>query len=111
MWSPEPSIIITAQQKAAQAIAEAASRPLVLAQVACARLHVDGFDVTGIERSTGLSMAFMLDEETAWVFFAEPQPDTNYIVLPADGVTKYPDYIEVNRAGMADLSLIVQRVQ
>lgn len=111
MWSPDPSIIKTAEQRAAEAAAEAAAKPLELTQVACARLQVDGFDVTGIERSTGLSMAFMLDEQTAWVFFAEPQPDTNYIVLPADGVTKYPDYIEVARAGMADLSLIVQRVQ
>ena len=85
--------------------------PLGLQQDACARLHVDGFDVTGIERSTGLSMAFMLDEQTAWVFFSEPQPDTNYIVMPNDGVTKYPDYIEVSRPGMSDISLIVFRVQ
>lgn len=85
--------------------------PLGLHQVACARLQVEGWDITGIERSQGVSMAFMLDENTAWVFFSETQPDTNYIVMPADDVTKYPDYIEVVRPGISELSLLVFRVQ
>lgn len=89
----------------------AALVPLTIAQIACARLQVDGLDITGIERSQGIDIAFMLDADTAWIFFSEVQADTNYIVLPGDGATKQMDYIEVVRPGMTDLSLIVQRVQ
>lgn len=85
--------------------------PLRLAQIACARLHVEEWDVTGIERSQGLSMAFLLDEQTAWIFFTEAQPDNAYVVTPSDGVTRFPDYLEVALNGRTDLALIVQRVQ
>lgn len=85
--------------------------PLALTQVACARLIVDGWDVTGVERSSGLSVAFVSDTDTVWAFFDEPQPDTYYVVLPSDGVTKYEDYIEVTRPGLAVINLVVSRVQ
>jgi hypothetical protein len=96
--------------------AEQASRvvqmsPLSLCQVAAARLSIDGLEIAGIERSQGIGAAMMLDEWTAWLFFDEPQPDTNYIVTPADGVTKELDYIEVQCPGVTSLALIVQRVQ
>lgn len=85
--------------------------PLTLQQIAAARLAIDGFDITGIERSQGIGAAMMIDEGLAWIFFEDPQSDTSYIVTPADGVTKYPDYIEVSCAGATSLALIVQRVQ
>lgn len=84
--------------------------PLSLQQVAAARLLVDGWDVTGIERSSGLSLAFVADTDTVWVFFDEPQPDTEYLVVPPDGTTKYVDHIEVAKPGLTTVSLIVQRV-
>lgn len=85
-------------------------RPLELAQIASARLAISGWDVIGLERSPGMSLAFVADVDTVWVFFDEPQSDTEYIVTPADGVTKYPDYIEVSKPGLSAVSLIVQRV-
>lgn len=88
-----------------------AEPPLSLQQIAAARLAIDGFDISGIERSIGIGAAMMLDENTAWLFFEEPQADTNYIVTPGDGVTKTAGYIEVSCPGVTDLALIVQRVQ
>lgn len=88
-----------------------ADPPLDLARIAAARLTVDGWDVTGLERSVGLSLAFVADTDTVWVFFDESQPDTEYIVVPPEGVTKYDDHIEITKPGLAAVSLIVQRVQ
>jgi len=85
--------------------------PLSLQQIACARLTVDGWDVTGLERSTGIAGAFVADTDTAWLLFNEPQTDTEYIVMPSDGVTKFPEFIQVSREGLADISLLVFRVQ
>lgn len=85
--------------------------PLALIQIASVRIGVDGWDVTGLERSTGLSLAFVADVDTVWIFFDAPQADTEYLVTPSDGVTKYTDYIEVTKPGLAAVSLIVQRVQ
>lgn len=85
--------------------------PLALTQIASVRIGVDGWDVTGLERSTGLSLAFVADVDTVWIFFDAPQADTEYLVTPSDGVTKYTDYIEVTKPGLAAVSLIVQRVQ
>lgn len=85
--------------------------PLSLQQVAAARLHIEGWDISGIERSQGIGAAMMIDENTAWILFADAQPDTNYIVTPGDGVTKTVDYIEILCPGVVDLALIVQRVQ
>lgn len=84
---------------------------LALCQVAAARLHIEGWDISGIERSQGIGAAMMIDENTAWILFADAQPDTNYIVTPGDGVTKTVDYIEILCPGVVDLALIVQRVQ
>ena len=85
--------------------------PVSLCQIAAVRLVIDGFDITGFERSQGVGSAMMLDENTAWVFFEETQADTNYIVTPDDGVTKYAEYFEVLCPGVVTLALIVQRVQ
>jgi len=96
---------------AAFATPVSADLPLALCQIAAARLHVEGFDISGVERSQGVGFAMLLDEHTAWIFFEQPQADTNYVVTPSDGVTKTTDYIEVALAGLTDIALIVQRVQ
>lgn len=85
--------------------------PLALQQIAAVRLQIDGFDISGFERSQGIGSAMMLDENTAWIFFEETQADTNYIVTPGDGVTKYAEYFEVLCPGVVTLAIIVQRVQ
>ena len=85
--------------------------PLALQQVAAVRLLLDGWDVTGIERSQGLSVAFVADTDTVWAFFNDPQPDPYYVVTPSDGVTKFEDHIEITRPGLAEVSLVVSRVQ
>ena len=85
--------------------------PLGLVQTASAKLMVVEWEVTGIERSEGISGAFVADVDTAWVYFAEEQPDTNYILMPADGFTKFADHVEVSRPGLSELSFLVFRVQ
>lgn len=85
--------------------------PLAFQQVACAALTVDGWDVTGIERCLGISGAFVADTDTVWVFFAAEQPDTNYILMPPEGFTKFTDHVEVTRSGLSELSFLVFRVQ
>lgn len=87
--------------------------PVSLQQVAGVRLAVDqdAWDVTGVDRSTGVSGAFLADVDTVWVFFNEPQADTDYEVIPATGVTKYTEYVEVTRPGLTEAVFIVQRVQ
>jgi hypothetical protein len=92
-------------------IPEAIEEPLALQQIASVRLLVDGWDVTGLERCSGLSVAFIADTDTAWVFFDIEQPDDAYVVVPADGVSKFADHIEVTRPSLTTLNLIVQRVQ
>lgn len=84
--------------------------PLRLVDIASARLAIDGFDITSIDRTKGLSVAFVADADTVWIFFDEPQLDTEYLVTPPEGVTKYADYIEVTKPGLAAVSLIVQRI-
>jgi hypothetical protein len=84
--------------------------PLSLHTVACAALTVENGEIYGMERSIGLVMAFMLDADTAWLFFEEPQPDTDYIVTPSDGVTKYEDMIEIQKTNATAFRLIVQRL-
>lgn len=87
--------------------------PVALQQVAGARLMVDqdAWDVTGVERSTGISGAMLVDVDTVFVLFSEPQPDTLYEIVPATGVTKYTEYVEVTRPGLTELNFIMQRVQ
>jgi hypothetical protein len=85
--------------------------PLALVQVASARLTVDGWDVTGLDRSIGISGAFLLDTDLVWIGFAIEQSDIDYIVVPPDGVQKFTDHIEVTRPAATSISLIVQRLQ
>ena len=87
--------------------------PLSLQQVGGVRLVVDqdNWEVTGVEQSTGISGAFLLDTDLAMVFFAEEFPDTEYIVMPPEGVTKYTGYVEVSRPGLSSISFIIMRVQ
>lgn len=86
-------------------------QPLDLVRVAAVQLQVADWEVTGIERSEGIGGAFIADTDTAWVYFAEAQPDTNYILMPADGFTKFTDHVEVTRPGLSELSFLVFRVQ
>lgn len=90
---------------------EPQEEPLTLHQVACAKLHVDFWDVSGLERSNGISGAFVLDVDLLWVGFTTEQLDTDYIVTPADGVAKFTDHLEVSRLGLSVVSFIVERVQ
>lgn len=85
--------------------------PLALHQVAAAQLQVTDWDVTGVERSQGIAIAFMLDTDLLYVQLTEEQPDDTYIVLPSDGVSKFPDHVEVSRPGLTNVSFIIQRVQ
>ena len=87
--------------------------PVSLQTIAGARLVVDqeNWEVTGVERSTGIAGAFLMDTDLVCVFFSQPQPDTFYEVIPSAGITKYPDFVEVSRPGLAELNFIVQRVQ
>ena len=43
-----------------------------------ANLNISDFDVTGIETSTGLSVAFMMDIGVVWVFFSKPMSNMKY---------------------------------
>ncbi len=84
--------------------------PLALQQIACARLGVDGWDVTGVARSIGIAGGFTFDD-TLYAFLTEEQPDTDYIVIPSEHVTKFTDHIEITRPGLVSVSFIIQRVQ
>lgn len=87
--------------------------PVTLQQIAGARLVADqgNWEVTGIERSFGISGAFLVDTDLVYIFFTQPQSDTFYEVFPSDGVTKHTDFVEVSRPGLTELNFIVQRVQ
>jgi hypothetical protein len=87
--------------------------PVSLQQVAGARLVVDqdNWDVSGVDRCTGISGAFLADVDTVFVFFKEPQPDEDYEVVPVTGITKHTEYVEVTRPGLTDIVFIIQRVQ
>lgn len=109
--TPEEEAEILAAQEAVQQ--PQPEPPVRLQQIAGARLMVDqtNWEVTGVERSTGIAGAFLMDTDLVCVFFSEPQPDTFYEVMPSDGVTKYTEFVEVTRPGLAELNFIVQRVQ
>lgn len=109
--TPEEAAEILEAQAASQPLAQ--DPPVSLQTIAGARLVVDqsNWEVTGVERSTGISGAFLVDTDIVYVFFNEPQPDTFYEVIPSNGVFKYTDFVEVSRPGLAELNFIVQRVQ
>ena len=110
----EEQVELTPEELAEWAnLPSAQAPPVALQQVAGARLVVDqdNWEVTGVERSTGIAGAFLMDTDLVCVFFSEPQPDTFYEVIPSAGITKYPDFVEVSRPGLAELNFIVQRVQ
>lgn len=81
-----------------------------LHNIAAARLEVVEFEITGFERSWGILGGYMQDIDWAVVYFSEEQPDTDYSVLPSEGITKYTDRVEIQRTGLAALSFLVQRV-
>lgn len=89
--------------------------PVALVTVAGVRLTVDqdAWEVSGVDRSTDISGAFLADIDTVYVFFNTPQADTDYEVIPstATGITKHTDYVEVTRPGLTEAVFIVQRVQ
>lgn len=85
--------------------------PLALVQLAGVQLLVSDWDVTGVDHSTGISVAFVADTDTVWAFFNDAQPDADYIVMPMDGVTKQPDHLEISKPGLSAVSLLVFRVQ
>lgn len=88
-----------------------APAPLSLQQVGAARLMVQDWEVTGVEQSQGIAGAFLLDTDLAMVLFAEEFPDTEYIVMPPEGITKHPGYVEVSSPGLSSISFIIMRVQ
>jgi len=85
--------------------------PLSLSTVASADLSVEDGELVGMDRAVGLEMAFMIDDQTSWLFFTETQSDLDYIVTPADGVTKYEDYIEVVKPSASRIQVLVQRLK
>lgn len=101
--------------------------PVLTATVtALAELAVDGEEVSGVGVVANFGGAFQLMPGTFWVFFANPQPDTNYAVsvqVPGfNADVTYPlntDYIEITVSDRATgeaatpsrLILDVKRVQ
>ena len=87
--------------------------PVSLQEFAGARLQVDqeNWDVPGVDRSRGISAAFLMDTDEVWVFWETPQPDLDYVVTPSEGVTKYLEYVKVSRPALAEIMFIAQRVQ
>lgn len=89
--------------------------PVMLNQFAGAKLTVDqdNWEVTGVEKSIGISGAFLVDVDLVYVFFDinAVQPDTYYMVFPPDGVTKHEDFVEVSRPNLTELKFIAMRVQ
>ena len=85
--------------------------PLSLERIACAKLEIDGWDVTGVERSVGIAGGFVFDD-LLYAFLNEEQPDIEYIVTPNGvGVTKFTDHLEIVLNGRSTVSFIVERVQ
>lgn len=84
--------------------------PLALSQIACARLTIDGGDVSGVERSTGIAGAFAFGD-TVLAFFEAEQPDIDYTVTPDDGAEKYTDHVEITRPSLTSIAFIICRVQ
>lgn len=77
----------------------APARPELAAQ---AQLAVNDDEIAGIETSVGLGAAMVLDVGLFWLFFSEPQPDTNYLpIVQAPGFNAdvtYPlnaDFLEI----------------
>lgn len=104
------------EEEAADALAAAAqeveaNRPLTLHRIAATRLDVIEFEISGFERSEGVTGGWMNDIDWAVVMFAKEQPDTYYDVFPSDGVTKYTDRVEIQRTGLTTVNLLIQRVQ
>ncbi len=89
---------------------ETVEQPLALVTTACARLQVEDWDVTGIERSSGIAAGFVFDD-VLYAFLSEEQPDTEFIVTPNGGITKYTDHIEIPLNGRSSVSFIIERVQ
>lgn len=89
--------------------------PVMLNQFAGAKLTVDqeNWEVLGVEKSIGISGAFLVDVDLVYVFFdlTAVQPDTYYMVFPTEGVTKHTDFVEVSRPNLAELNFIAMRVQ
>lgn len=52
---------------------------------ASAKLMIAGDNIDGIGVASKFSGAFRFDVGQYWLFFAETQPDTNYIALAFDG--------------------------
>jgi hypothetical protein len=84
--------------------------PLSLRIIMAAQLEVLDGEVTGVDRSTGVAGAFV-DGDTAYIYFNDEQVDTDYIILPADGFTKFTDHVEITRPGLTSIAFVIQRVQ
>lgn len=83
--------------------------PMLVSRTAAALTVIDG-EVTGIERSVGISGGF-IDEGTAYIYFTEEEPDIDYVILPSDGFTKFTDHVELTRPNFTSIAFITQRVQ
>ena len=111
MWTPSQNDIVTQQQKQDAELAEKRNKPLGLQQFASARFTVDDGVVNGLERSSGFGFAFMISEDEALLFLEEEQPDTDYIAMPPEGITKYTDHLIVKKPNLTELSFLLFRVQ
>jgi len=112
LWTPE-YIENWQTENTPEPVPEPTLPPVTLKEVAGVQLIVDqdAWDVTGVERSKGISGAMLIDTDLVWIFFTTPQPDDLYEVVPSVGVTKYPEFLEVSRPNLTEIKLIVQRVQ
>lgn len=86
-------------------------QPLSISNIASAKLEVVDGELLGMERALGMSMAMMLDESTAWLFFSEPQEDTDYLVTSPDQVIKYREFVEIIKPNAQSIQVLVQRLQ
>ena len=76
--TPEEAAEILAAQAAAQPQEPAPAVPIIYA---IAHLTITDGAVSAVTPSARIGGAFYIDVGIYWVFFAEPQPDDNYIPL------------------------------
>lgn len=82
----------------------------VLGPISAATLAILDGEVTGIETSVNFGAAFMVDVNTYWAFFIEPEPDTNYLVLGNVPFARSTDYLEFTASDPSEVSITTWRV-
>jgi hypothetical protein len=82
----------------------------MLGPISAATLTISGGEVLGVETSVNFAMAFMIDVDTYWVLFTEPEPDTNYLVLGNAPFVRYTDFIEITAPDQFEVAITTWRV-